>query len=59
LDGSDGSNPRLETLNWTFQNATMGPRAFTVQFEVSNFGFESSDPSNFEILSAKYVIALT
>jgi hypothetical protein len=52
LDGSDVSNPRLETSDWTFKTATTGPRAFTVQFKVSNLGFETSDPSNFEILSS-------
>jgi len=38
LDESCISNPKLETLNWT------------VQFKISNFGFEMQDSSNFEIV---------
>jgi hypothetical protein len=51
LDGSDVSKPKFETLNWTFKTPTTGLRAFSVQFEFSNFGFETSDPSNFEVSS--------
>src|SRR6267142_2967148 len=48
LDESCISNPKSETLNWT------GDRHGTtssVQFKVSDFGFEMQDSSNFKISS--------
>ena len=44
LDESCISNPKLETLDWT------------VQFEISSFGFEMQDSTNFKISDALGVV---
>jgi len=43
LDESCISNPKLEISNWTARVVC------EVQFEISSFGFEMQDSSNFEI----------
>ena len=48
LDESCISNPKLEISNWTAW------REQPVQFEISNFGFEMQDSSNFKSPSLHY-----
>ena len=45
LDESCISNPKSEISNWTVTN----PEARAVQSEISDFGFEMQDSSNFKI----------
>ena len=53
LDKCCISNPKSEILNWTRQ-PHLNRTVLVVQSEISDFGFEMQDSSNFEISSADF-----
>jgi len=50
LDGSCISNPKSEIINWTGKDPSMLEEraAQAVQSDISDFGFEMQDSSNFQ-----------